>query len=189
MIKPDFYIAGLGCSAGCLNVLKVFFAHLPKETGVAYIVVQHLSRNYTSMLDKLLEVHTSLPIVRVLKDMQVKPDHIYLMPEGKFMLIENGVLRLIPRKPEQIINYAVDIFFKSLAAYAGAKAIGIILTGMGMDGLEGAKAIEHNGGIVFVQEPASASFKGMPEATIEGNSPDGVMAPEELAQTMGRYSI
>ncbi len=189
MMGRDFYIAGLGCSAGCLDVLKVFFSHLPKQTGVAYVVVQHLLRSYTSKLDVLLQTHTSLPIVRVLEDMEVKPDHIYLMPEGKYMVIDDGVLKLIPRGPEQIINYAVDTFFTSLAAYVGPKAIGIILTGMGTDGLEGAKAIEKNGGIVFVQEPASATFKGMPEATITGNSPDGVMAPEQLARTMERYAI
>ncbi|PWV48853.1 chemotaxis protein CheB [Chitinophaga sp. S165] len=189
MMRPDFYIAGLGCSAGCLEVLKVFFSHLPKKTGVAYIIVQHLLRNYTSKLDILLQTYTPLPIVRVAEDMRVNPDHIYLIPEGKYMVIEDGILRLIPRGPEQIINFAVDIFFRSLAAYAGPKAIGIILTGMGMDGLEGAKAIEKGGGIVFVQEPASATFKGMPEATITGNSPDGVMAPEQLAQTMERYAI
>lgn len=188
MVNHEFHIVGLGCSAGCLDVLKVFFAHLPKQTGIAYIVVQHLSRNYTSILDKLLQTRTHLPIIRVLEDMEVKPDHIYLMPEGKFMLIEDGILRLIPRQPEQIVNYAVDIFFKSLAAYAGNRAIGIILTGMGMDGMEGAKAIEGNGGVVFVQEPSSALFKGMPEATITGNNPDAVMPPAELAQTMKNYA-
>lgn len=187
MVKPDFHIAALGCSAVCLDVLKVFFANLPERTGVAYVVVQHLSRNYTSILDKLLQTRTSLPIVRVLKDMEVKPDHIYLMPEGKFMMIEDGILRLIPRAPDEIINYAVDIFFKSLATYAESKAIGIVLTGMGMDGVEGANAIEEHGGVVFVQEPSSALFKGMPEATITGNHPDGIMAPPELAQMMSNY--
>jgi two-component system, chemotaxis family, protein-glutamate methylesterase/glutaminase len=187
MVKPDFFIVGLGCSAGCLDVLKTFFAHVPKRTGIAFVVVQHLSRNYTSILDKLLQSKTKLPIVRVLEDMVLRPDHIYLLPEGKFMLIRDGILTLIPRAQEQVINYAVDIFFTSLAGYAGKKAIGIVLTGMGMDGLEGAKAIEGAGGVVFVQEPESAVFKGMPSATITGNNPDLVLPPAELAQALLKY--
>lgn len=187
MVKPDFHVVALGCSAGCLDVLKTFFAYVPKKTGIAYIVVQHLSRNYTSILDKLLQAHANIPIIRVLEDMELKPDHIYLMPEGKFMLIEQGVLKLIPRNADQVINYAVDIFFSSLAAYAGPKAIGIILTGMGNDGLEGAKAIDSAGGIVFVQDPVSAVFKGMPMATITGNSPQLIRAPADLAKALEAY--
>lgn len=187
MAKPDFHIAGLGCSAGCLDVLKTFFGNLPERTGVAYVVVQHLSRNYKSMLDKLLQPRTSLPIVRVEDDTKIEPDHIYLLPEGKFIQIEGGVFKLIPRSSKQIVNYAVDIFLGSLAVYAGPKAIGIIMTGMGWDGLEGAKAIEKHGGKVFVQDPSSALFKGMPEATISGNSPAAVMPPAELAQMMTKF--
>ena len=187
MVKPDFFIAGLGCSAGCLDVLKTFFSNVPEQTGIAFVVVQHLSRNYTSILDKLLQSHTKLPIIRVLQDMEIKPDHIYLLPEGKFMLIRDGVLRLIPRTAAQVVNYAVDIFFTSLAVYAGNKAIGIILTGMGTDGLEGVKAIEQSGGIVFVQEPASAMFKGMPVSVITGDTPDVILPPAELAQSLTKY--
>lgn len=187
MVKPDFFIVGLGCSAGCLEVLRTMFAHVPEKTGIAFVVVQHLSRNYTSILDKLLQAHAKLPIVRVLKDMEIRPDHIYLLPEGKFMLIRNGILTLIPRAAEQVVNYAVDIFFTSLAAYAGNKAVGIVLTGMGTDGTEGAKAIERAGGIVLVQEPASAIFKGMPLTVITQNSPDVVLPPAELVEALVRY--
>jgi two-component system CheB/CheR fusion protein len=187
MVKPDFFIAGLGCSAGCLDVLKTFFANVPERTGIAFVVVQHLSRNYVSILDKLLQSHTKLPIIRVLQDMEIKPDHIYLMPEGKFLLIRDGILHLIPRTTTQVVNYAVDTFFTSLAAYAGNKAIGIILTGMGTDGLEGAKAIEGVGGIVFVQEPSSAVFKGMPVSVITGDEPDVILPPAELAQSLAKY--
>ncbi|WP_186774209.1 chemotaxis protein CheB [Chitinophaga pinensis] len=187
MVKPDFFIAGLGCSAGCLDVLKTFFANVPEQTGIAFVVVQHLSRNYVSILDKLLQSHTKLPIIRVLQDMEIRPDHIYLLPEGKFLLIRDGILRLIPRTTTHVVNYAVDIFFTSLAAYAGNKAIGIILTGMGTDGLEGARAIEGAGGIVFVQDPASAVFKGMPVSVITGDEPDVILPPAELAQALTKY--
>ncbi|MBW8684995.1 chemotaxis protein CheB [Chitinophaga rhizophila] len=187
MVKPDFFIVGLGCSAGCLDVLKTFFTHIPEGTGIAFVVVQHLSRNYTSILDKLLQSHARLPIVRVLEDMEIKPDHIYLLPEGKFMLIKDGILTLTPRTSTQIVNFAVDIFFRSLAVYAGNKAIGIILTGMGTDGMEGAKAIYKAGGVVYVQEPASAVFKGMPMAAISGDHPDLVLPPAQLAQALAKY--
>lgn len=187
MVKPDFFIVGLGCSAGCLDVLKTVFTHVPQKTGIAFVVVQHLSRNYTSILDKLLQAHARLPIVRVLEDMEIKPDHIYLLPEGKFLLIRDGILTLIPRTVEQVVNFAVDIFFTSLAAYAGNKAVGIVLTGMGMDGTEGAKAIERAGGSVFVQEPASAVFKGMPMTVITQNSPHVVLPPAELVEALLRH--
>jgi len=186
MVKPKFHIAGLGCSAGCLDVLRIFFSNLPERTGVAYVIVQHLSRSYKSMLDKLLQPRTRLPIVRIGHDTKIEPDHIYLMPEGKFVQIEDGVFKLIPRRPEQIVNYAVNIFLKSLAVYAGSKAIGIILAGMGWDGLEGARAIDEHGGKVFVQDPSSTLFKGMLEATIRGNNPAAVMQPTELARMMAK---
>jgi two-component system CheB/CheR fusion protein len=187
MVKPDFYIVGLGCSAGCLDVLKTFFANLPTDTGMAYVVVQHLSRTYTSILDKLLQPFTDMPIIRVEGNTEVRPDNIYLLPEGKFILIDDGMLKLIPRRPDQIVNYAVDIFFSSLATYAGRRAIGLVLTGMGTDGVEGSKAITRVGGTVFVQEPASAVFKGMPVATITEDSPELVLPPAELAQSLMEY--
>ena len=183
-MTSDFYITGIGCSSGCLNALRSFFLNIPGDTGMAFIVVQHLLKDYKSILDQLLTNYTYMPVVRITADIKVEPDHIYLITENSFIKIQDGIIRVLPRKPEEIINRAVDIFFKSLAVNSKDKAIGIIMAGMGTDGLEGAKAIKREGGIVYVQDPMTTEYKGMPVTTIEGDHAAEVLAPDKLAKML-----
>lgn len=183
-MRSDFYITGIGCSSGCLEALRSFFLHIPGDTGLAFIVIQHLSKDYKSILDQLLTNYTFMPIIRVTSDITVEPNHIYLITENNFIKIQDGIIRVIPRRPDEIINRAVDIFFKSLAVNSKDKAIGIVMTGMGTDGLEGAKAIRREGGIVYVQDPTTTEYKGMPVATIEEDHPAEILAPDELARML-----
>jgi chemotaxis response regulator CheB len=180
----DFYITAIGCSSGCLNALRTFFINIPGNTGMAFIVVQHLARNYKSMLDQLLTNYTFMPVVRITEDVKVEPNHIYLLTENNFIKIQHGILRVMPRKPDEVINRAVDIFFKSLAVDRKDRAIGIIMTGMGTDGLEGAKAIRREGGVVYAQDPLSTDYKGMPTATIIEDHPAQILPPDELARVL-----
>jgi len=182
MTTSDFYIVGIGCSSGCLNALRVFFLNIPADTGIAFVVVQHLSRDYKSILDQLLVNYSFMPIVRVTTDTEVKPNHIYLLTENIFIKIQDNVLRVMPRKDEEVLNRAVNIFFKSLAVNSKQKAIGVILTGMGVDGLEGVQAIDREGGIIYVQDPETTEYKQMPTTMINENHPAGIMSPEDLAK-------
>ena len=179
-----FYITGIGCSSGCLDALRSFFLHIPGDTGMAFIVIQHLSKDYKSILDQLLTNYTFMPIIRVTEDIAVEPNHIYLITENSFIKIQDDIIRVMPRKPHEIINRAVDIFFKSLAVNSKEKAIGIVLAGMGTDGLEGAKALSREGGIVYVQDPTTTDYKGMPVATIEDDHPAEILAPDALARML-----
>lgn len=180
----DFYITGIGCSSGCLNALRSFFLNIPGDTGMAFIVVQHLLRSYKSILDQLLINYTFMPVVRVTEDVRVEPDHIYLITENTFIKIQDNFIRVIPREPDEIVNHAVDIFFKSLAVNSKDRAIGVIMTGMGTDGLEGAKAIRREGGIVYVQDPRTTDYKGMPVTAIEEDHPAEILAPDKLARML-----
>lgn len=183
-MTSDFYIVGIGCSSGCLDALRRFFINIPGDTGMAFIVVQHLSKSYKSILDQLLTNYTFMPVVRITEDIKVEPNHIYLITENNFIKIQDGYIRVMTRRADEIINRAVDIFFKSLAVNSKDKAIGVILTGMGTDGLEGAKAIRREGGIVYVQDPGTTEYKGMPVTAIEGDHPAGVLAPDALARML-----
>jgi two-component system, chemotaxis family, protein-glutamate methylesterase/glutaminase len=182
MATKNFHIAGIGCSAGCLDNLRAFFQHIPQGTGIAYVVIQHLIREQHSSLNALLAKHSRLPITRVTKDVEIHPDHIYLITEDIYLEIEDYTLKVIPRPEDSKINRAVNIFFKSLAVHSKEKTIGIILSGAGADGLEGVEAIEREGGTIYVQDPDSAAFKGMPVAAIVGDHPDEVMPPAQLAK-------
>jgi two-component system, chemotaxis family, protein-glutamate methylesterase/glutaminase len=152
--------------------------------GMAFIVIQHLSKDYRSILDQLLTNYTYMPVIRVTENIKVEPNHIYLITENSFIKIQDDIIRVLPRKPDEIINRAVNIFLKSLAVNSKEKAIGIILTGMGIDGLEGAKAIRREGGVVYVQDPATTEYKGMPVTAIEEDHPIEILAPEELARML-----
>lgn len=125
-----------------------------------------------------------MPVIRVTEDIKVEPDHIYLITENSFIKIQDNIIRVLPRRPDEIINRAVNIFFKSLAVNSKEKAIGIIMTGMGTDGLEGAKAIRREGGVVYVQDPATTDYKGMPATAIAEDHPIEIMAPDELARML-----
>lgn len=184
MERKDFYIAAIGCSSGCLNALRTFFINIPADTGISFVVVQHLSKDYKSILDQLLVNYSYMPVVRVTQDVKVYPNHIYLLTENIFIKIHDNVIRVIERKPEQVINRAVDIFFKSLAVNSKDKAIGIIMTGMGVDGLEGAKALQREGGVVYVQDPETTVYKQMPLTTINEDHPSVILPPEGLAKML-----
>jgi two-component system chemotaxis response regulator CheB len=140
-MKKDFFIAAIGASAGGLPALKAFFRSVPEKTGIAYVVLTHLPKRRVSTLGHLLSRHTSLPVIRLTEDTPVRPDHIYVLIENTMATIQNGIIRLRERRADEIINQSVNIFFCSLAEEHREKAVGIVLSGGGSDGLEGAKRI------------------------------------------------
>lgn len=176
----DFPIIGIGSSAGGLKALEEFFDHCPSDMGNAFVVVQHLSPEYKSLMPELLSRRTQMSVKEAIQDEEVKPNCVYLIPGNKNIIIRDGVLLLTQRPPHHQMNFSIDIFFKSLAVYKKEKAIGIILSGTGSDGTKGAKSIKEEGGTLFVQNPETAKFDGMPKSAISQGLADFILAPSEI---------
>lgn len=174
-------IVALGASGGGLQALKDFFYHIPANTSAAFVVLTHVKRDHRSRLAEMISQTAKLPVIRVIKPTELLAGTIYVLPENIFLEINNSVLVTRERRPDEIINRAVDIFFKSLAKDAGRRAIGIILSGAGSDGLEGAKAIESAGGLVMAQSTDDSEFSQMPMAVIENDHPRFIGNVFELA--------
>src|SRR3954452_22111159 len=162
LANPALHVVGIGASAGGLDALERFFDHLPKDTGMAFVVVQHLSPDFKSLMDELLARHTQLPIRLVENEMPVQPDHVYLIPPRKEMIISGGRLLLSERDREQELTLPIDVFFRSLAQDCGPRSIAVVLSGGGSDGSRGIRAVHDAGGLVVVQDEGSAQFDGMP---------------------------
>lgn len=180
-MKKSFFTVGIGASAGGQRSLCEFFDHINADNNVAYVVVTHLLRNKLSLLDEILSRHTLLPVVRIENNMLISAGNIYVMVENTTIEVSHGWLRL-KQRDEKIQNDAVDIFFNSLADDFQEKAIGIILSGGGQDGLQGSIWINHMGGNVMVEDPESAEVKGMPSSIVNFDHPTAIMSPAELAK-------
>jgi len=177
-------VVGIGASAGGLEALQDFFKNMPLKTGLAFVVIQHLSPDYRSLMDELLARETSIPIQIAADGMPVLPDNIYLIPPRKNISIFHDKLYLEDQEPKKRLNLPVDIFFRSLAVEKTKNAIGIILSGTGSDGTLGTRAIKEAGGMIMVQDEKSAKFDGMPRSSISTGLVDYVLdadkMPEEL---------
>jgi two-component system CheB/CheR fusion protein len=183
----SFPIVGIGASAGGLEALESFFKKMPEGTGMAFVVVQHLSPDYKSLMSELLARITLIPIFRVEDGMMVKPDNIYLIPPKKNMTIFGGRLYLTDHSHGMGLNLPIDIFFRSLAQDQGKNAIGVILSGTGSDGALGIKAIKESGGTVLVQDDKSAKFDGMPRSSIATGMVDCILPPDEMPEKLISY--
>jgi len=182
--KSKFYIVAIGVSAGGQEPLWRFFSQIPSTSGMAFVVIQHLNRDYISIADKLLAKHTPMPVCWAINQQQVMPNTISLLPINKTMTIEAGYLQLQTRPINDKSNWAVDIFFKSLAKGEKAQAIGIVLSGAGSDGTLGSIAIHDQDGLVMVQDPATAEVSGMPQSAILRDHPIAILSPERLAHAL-----
>ena len=183
---PSHYI-GIGASAGGLEALQTLLQNLPKDTGACFIIVQHLSPDFKSMMLELLSKHTSMEIQNVQDGIQVKPNTIYLIPPKKNMLVAQGQLLLSDKMPDSGLNLPIDIFFRSLSEDQQHKAIGIILSGTGSDGSRGIKALKEAGALVIAQDPESAKFDGMPNSAINTGIIDLILRPEDMGEKLESY--
>jgi two-component system CheB/CheR fusion protein len=177
-------VVGIGASAGGLDPIERFFEKLPSRTGMAFVVVQHLSPDFKSLMDELLARHTELPIQLVEDGMTVEPDHIYLIPSKKEMIISGGRLLLSERDRDQELTLPIDVFFRSLAQDCGPRAVAIVLSGGGSDGSRGVRDIHEAGGLVIVQNVESAQFDGMPKSAIDAGVADWVLRPEDMPRVL-----
>jgi len=185
-------IVGLGASAGGIEALERFFRHMPPDSGAAFVVVQHLSPDFRSLMDELLGRWTTMQVWRVEDSMRVEPDTVYVIPPRKEMIFSAGRLLLTDNDPSVQIHLPIDAFFRSLAREAGKVAVGVVLSGTGSDGSRGIVALRNAGALVIAQRPESAKFDGMPRSAIETGVADQVADPEQipdiLLARMGRSS-
>ncbi len=174
----SFPIVGIGASAGGLEALEIFLKNVPLKSGIAFVIVQHLDPTRKDMMVDLLQRVTAIPVVQVSDRLKIESDHVYVIPPNKDMSLLHGSLHLLdPLKPRGL-RLPVDFFFRSLADDLQSQSIGVILSGMGSDGSHGLRAIKEKGGGIFVQEPSSAKFDGMPRSAI-ALCPVDVIAPVE----------
>ena len=185
--KPT-HVVGIGASAGGLEALEKLFSEMPTELGFAFVVIQHLSPDFESLMDELLARHTSMPIHRVIDGMEVSANSVYLIPPRKEMIIADGKLLLTDRDPAPAFTLPIDMFFRSLADDFGARSIGIVLSGTGTDGTRGVLEIKKSGGLVLVQTPASSKFDGMPRSAVGTGVADKIQEPELMGATLQAIS-
>ncbi len=185
---PSFPVVGVGASAGGLEALEIFFDNMLPDSGMAFVVVQHLSPDFKSLMDELLSRHTEIAIHRVEDGMLVGPNAIYLIPPKKEMIISGGRLLLTDKDPNQAVSLPIDRFFRSLAQDCGTRAIGVILSGTGSDGSRGIRAIHEAGGLVVAQSEETAKFDGMPRSAIETGVVDFTLPPEAIGDVLLDFS-
>lgn len=183
-MNNDFYAVGIGASAGGLKAICTFFDNLTEDIGAAYFVITHLDKNHKSLLNEILAKHTNLPVVRVTEQMIVKPNTVYLLIENTMLTVNKKYVVPRLRTESEKVNKAVNIFFSSLAKTYTNMAVGIILSGNGEDGAEGAVELNEYGGKVLVQTPLSSSFAGMPISVIKNDDPMAIKEPSELANKL-----
>ncbi|MCC6235008.1 MAG: PAS domain S-box protein [Verrucomicrobiales bacterium] len=186
-MKPSFFTVGVGASAGGLEALGKFFADMPGDCGLAFVVVQHLSPDHRSFMVELISKKTRLKVARAEDGADVKPGHVYMIPPGKQLKIfRNRLLLLDPPKGDGL-RLPIDVFFRSLAEDQQHRAIGVVLSGTGSDGTTGLRAIKDVGGMVMVQSETSAQFDGMPRSAIATGLADFIAAPEEMPRLLTQY--
>ena len=183
-----FVVVGVGASAGGLEAFKQLLAHLPVDTGMAFVLITHLDPKHESILPKLLAKATRMPVSEVQDRMVVTPDHVYVLPPNTSIAIESGVLRLRPRQEGLRGRRPIDSFLQSLAEDRNSRAIGVILSGTASDGTLGLEAIKAEGGITLAQAPKSARYDSMPRSAIAAGCVDFILSPEEIAEELARIS-
>jgi two-component system CheB/CheR fusion protein len=179
-----FPIVGVGASAGGLEAFTQLLTALPCDTGMAFVLVQHLSPTHASALSEILSRATKMPVAEVHDELTVEPNHVYVIPPARDMTISNGRLQLVPREPSGL-HSPIDQFFISLAAEWQQRVFGVVLSGTASDGTIGLQAIKTVGGITFAQD-STAQHDGMPHSAIASGYVDFVLPPDQIAQEISR---
>jgi len=177
-------IVGLGASAGGLQAYEQFFLNMPANSGLAFVLVQHLDPSHASILSDIIQRDTAMPVVEAADQMPIEPNHVYVIPPNRDMSVFHEKLQLSPPAEPRGRRMPVDTFLRSLAEDLGEDAIGVILSGNGTDGMLGARAIFCSGGLCFAQDPASAQFDGMPRSVIEAGYVHQALPADQLPKAL-----
>jgi len=185
--EKSFPVVALGASAGGLEALEAFMAHTPFETGMAFVIIQHLSANHKSLMPEILQRATPMKVIQIEDGMRIEPNRVYLNPPEKEVTLFNSTFQLIDPAPGEGLRLPIDYFFRSLAENVGEKAICVILSGTGSDGSLGLRAIKEKGGMAMAQEKNQAKYAGMPESAIETGLVDLILPVEKMPEELSRY--
>ena len=186
-VDAAFPIVGIGASAGGLEALEIFLANVPENSGMAFVIVQHLDPTHKGILVELLQRGTSMKVFQIKDRMRVEANCVYVIPPNKDLSILHGVLNLFAPLAPRGLRLPIDFFFRAMAEDQQENSIGVILSGMGTDGTLGLRAIKEKGGSVFVQSPDSAKFDGMPRSAVDAGLADVISAVEELPAKINAY--
>ncbi len=178
--RSSFHIVGIGASAGGLEALEQCLGHVPADSGLAFVIVQHLDPTHKGIMPELLQRATPMPVAQVKDRLKVRPNCVYVIPPNKDMALLRGELHLLEPSAPRGLRLPIDFFFRSLAEDLQERSIGIILSGMGTDGTLGLRAIKEKAGVTLVQDPASAKFDSMPRSAIDAGLADVVAPVEDL---------
>lgn len=186
--EAEFLVVGIGASAGGLEAFERFFKNMPPDGNMAFVLTQHLDAEHISILPELITHYTRMPVLQVSDKVQVKPNHVYVIPPNHNIALHQGKLSLSDFETARGNRLPIDFFFYSLAQDQAERAIGIVLSGTGSDGSRGIEAIRAGGGIVIAQEPQSASYDGMPKSAIATGMVDFILAPEAMPAQLLRFT-
>jgi two-component system CheB/CheR fusion protein len=184
----ELIVVGIGASAGGLEAVSQLLEAMPVNTGMAFVVVQHLAPRHTSALPSLLGGVTSMSVVQVTDRMKIVGDHVYVIPPDRQMELTHSTLRLAPRPAGHAQYTPIDHFFRSMALHAGERAVGVVLSGTASDGSLGLKEIKAAGGITIAQDPKTAAYGGMPMAAVSTGAVDLVLPVSAIASHLQRIA-
>jgi two-component system, chemotaxis family, CheB/CheR fusion protein len=171
LAEPPRFIVGIGASAGGLEALERFFKNMPSDSGMAFVVIQHLSPDFKSLMDELLARFTTMGIHRVSEPVEMRSNTIYLLPSRKEMVMEGGTLRVQDKSDQQSLHLPINTFFRTLAREQTDKAIAIVLSGTGTDGTLGLLDVHDLGGLVLARAARPPSSTACPAAPSPRASP------------------
>ena len=183
-----FPVVAMGASAGGLEAFSIVLRNLPVDTGMAFVLVQHLDLKHESMLVELLSRSTHMPVAQVREGVKIAPNCVYVIPPNSDIALRGGAFCVTPRTGVRGLFMPIDHFLRSLAEDAGSRAIGVILSGTSSDGLLGIEAIKGEGGIIFAQDEKSAKYDGMPHAAAASGCVDFILPPEGIAGELARIA-
>ncbi len=179
-LKPTLQLIGIGASAGGLEALEIFLKHVPPGSEWTIVVVQHLDPTHKGMLPEILQRSSAAPVLEIVDGLQLERDRVYIIPPGRDLSIRSETLHLHDPAAPRGLRLPIDSFFRSLAEERGPDSIGVLLSGMGSDGTLGGRAIKERGGTLFVQDPLTAKFAGMPTSAVKAGLADIIAPVEEL---------
>jgi two-component system, chemotaxis family, CheB/CheR fusion protein len=180
----DHFIVAIGASAGGLEAIHDFFDHMPESNNLSFVIIQHLSPDYKSLLVDLVSRHTHMKVFEAKDGLPIHKNCIYVIPNNKLITIKKHKLLLADKGTTKMPNNAIDVFLYSLAKEKKQQAIAVILSGTGTDGTKGIEAIKEAGGIIMVQDPATARFDGMPNSAIQSGNADFVLRPSQMPEEL-----
>src|SRR6185295_12346362 len=170
-----FPVVGIGASAGGLEAYQQLLTHLPDDTGMAFVLIQHLDPHHESRMVDLLARYSQMPVSEAIQGLKVEPNHVYVIPPNVKLAIAEGILQITPRAEGRALHLPIDYFFRALAEDQKTKAVGIVLSGTGSDGTQGIREIKAMGGITFAQDEHSARYGGMPHSAAESGCADLIL--------------